>query len=165
MSRHAFPLQNNCLPARRIVSNFPQWRDAGKHRMCRPSYTLTDGRSPQSVGNHHHNTLRSCATNLYGGTEPQIPIPYPFTVSREAVEHANTTIYSARRPVKTDGATTSDTLPFPCLRRSGGAPTIPKCTATIHSESLTDYKAVRTAHFTASVCLLYWQFSFLLAAL
>ena len=42
-------------PARRIVGNFLQWRDAGKHRTCRPSYTLTDGSSPQSAGDRHHD--------------------------------------------------------------------------------------------------------------
>ncbi len=61
--------------------------------------------SIHSAGDQHlDRTYQIYDTNLYGGTEPQTPILYPFATSREAVESNYTKIYVSKTTVKSDGA-------------------------------------------------------------
>ena len=54
----------------------------------------------------------------YGGTEPQIPVPYPFPTSWKG-GHEYTEMYNGKPKVKIDGAKNSDTLPLPYLPKGG----------------------------------------------
>ena len=135
MSRHSFPLQNNCLPhstnaCQTHCQQIPESRAACKHRKAGPSYTLSRQPFP-AVGRRtsprqHVAELRYQSVRRHR-TSDSDTLPFPRLPRSGGARQYQ--MYGVRRPVKSDGAKTSDTLPFPCLRRSGGAPTIPKCRA------------------------------------